>query len=323
MRALDVEPTWSRYIDPGRDCYEAYVLYCFLLLLEAYAKRVGGDDWISLFEGKRAHHPFPVNRCFGESAAIDRTFFVAVERAVLQYMVLKPALAAVQLVLTACDAYDGGLFDFTRGYAWIVWITNASQTAALCGLVYLYHAVTERKELLERGLLGKFLCIKAVVFFAFWQALAFSLLVRVGVITDAGGVSADDRSAAIDDFVLCVEMVAIAIAHHRVFSYLEYRAVAAPAAHSLKARRVDEDAVLAPYREMSDEALEAAAAEEAEARREKTSKRVALLDSVDVSDVASDIRRHLLSSRRAASMEVTTTKTDSDGDDCETADAGE
>ena len=30
------EPTLTEYIDPIRDCYEAYVLYCFIALLQAY-----------------------------------------------------------------------------------------------------------------------------------------------------------------------------------------------------------------------------------------------------------------------------------------------
>jgi len=30
------EPKLTEYIDPIRDCYEAYVLYCFIALLQAY-----------------------------------------------------------------------------------------------------------------------------------------------------------------------------------------------------------------------------------------------------------------------------------------------
>lgn len=76
--------------------------------------------------------------------------------------------------------------------------------------------------------LPKFLCVKAIIFFSFWQSVVVALLVSVGVIPE-GNVSkkpnqrpndlfqfyivAEHISVAIQDFLVCIEMVPFAIAH--------------------------------------------------------------------------------------------------------------
>eukprot|EP00940_MAST-03C_sp_MAST-3C-sp2_P001566 g1566.t1 len=314
------KPNWSKYVDPMRDCYEAYVLYCFVALLVAFL-RVERSGITRKFEGHTIHHLLPFNLCFSEPLPVNRRFFRKMETGVIQYMVLKPFLAITQLVLTACDAYEEeGIFDFSRGYAWILWLTNFSQTIALYCLFYIYHAIHNLPELQSKRLFGKFICIKAVVFFAFWQAFAFSVLEYAGIIKDTDDMTASVRAAAIDDFILCVEMVIIAYAHRHVFSYFEYRAVIAPVAHALKTHSkwrnandpVNVESLPAEYRAMSEEEIEAAAEQERLQRVMKISKRNAMLETVDVSDITSDIRDHLIPQRsiskelrpRSASGEV-------------------
>jgi len=303
------KPNWSKYVDPMRDCYEAYVLYCFVSLLVAYL-RIDRSDLTRKFNGHTIHHMFPFNWCSSKPLPVNRRFFRKMETGVIQYMILKPVLAIVQLVLTACDAYEEkGIFQFSRGYAWVLWLTNVSQTLALYSLVYIYHAIHHLPELQSKRLLGKFLCIKAVVFFAFWQAFAFSLLEYFNVIKDSNDMTASVRAAAIDDFILCLEMVVIAWAHRHVFSYLEYRAVVAPVAHALKTHSawrnasdpVDVSALPEQYRQMSEAEIEAAAEQERLQRMMKISKRTAMMDIVDVSDVTSDIREHLIPQQNSSS----------------------
>lgn len=295
-------PNLTKYVDPLRDCYEAYVLYCFVALLEAYLK-VERKKLDERFRGKIVGHFFPF--CCLKPMSVGRSFFRTMETCVIQYMILKPVLAVVQLVLTICERYEGGVFDYSRGYTYVVLLTNVSQTTALYALIYIYHAIHNCPEMDGRHLLGKFLVIKAVVFFAFWQSCLFSLLVYLEVIKETSDMSADVRAASIDDFVLTLEMVVIAILHHRVFSYFEYRAIAEPAMHVLKTqgglgwRRVVEDAddvkesLPLEYKDMTEEELEAAASLERRARK-KGMKRNAMIDVVNVRDVTDDIRHHLL-----------------------------
>ena len=276
------------YIDPLRDCYEAYVLYSFVCLLEAYLRLESREDLNTRFKDLPPVKPlFPFNLFCSKPYVVDEHFFYKMETGVIQYMVLKPFLALIQLILTACEVYKGGLFDFTRGYAWILLFTNLSQTWALYCLVYVHLALHHVNELKPKRLLGKFLVIKAVVFFAFWQSCLFALLIVVNVIQDTDDMEADVRAAAIDDFILCVEMVFIAWIHRDVFTYLPYRKRLEPVRHAMKMGIDQSD----EYKEMTPDELTRQASTE---RKNRGRKRDAMMDIVNVKDVVSDIQEHLL-----------------------------
>lgn len=65
---------------------------------------------------------------------------------------------------------------------------------------------------------SKFLCVKAILFFSFWQTLLFSLLIHFEVISRENGDS-------LLNLITCAELVVAAVAQSIAFSYrgfLEY-----------------------------------------------------------------------------------------------------
>ena len=81
-------------------------------------------------------------------------------------------------------------------------------------LILLYHAMHD--ELRPFHPLGKFICVKAVVFFSFWQSVALAVIVKLGFISANANWSSytvESVSAGIQDFLMCVEMLFAAIAH--------------------------------------------------------------------------------------------------------------
>ena len=69
----------------------------------------------------------------------------------------------------------------------------------------------------------KFLCVKGILFFSFWQALGISILVAVGAIDHLGPYTDSERiSVGLTDTLICFEMPFFAIAHLYAFSFKDF-----------------------------------------------------------------------------------------------------
>lgn len=86
----------------------------------------------------------------------------------------------------------------------------------------LFYTVT-KEELAPYNPVPKFLCIKAVIFFSFWQGVGISILTYIGAIHDVGSWSAENIAIALQDLIICIEMFFISIAHIYVFPYSPYQ----------------------------------------------------------------------------------------------------
>jgi len=120
----------------------------------------------------------------------------------------------------AINLYRDGSFDFSYGYIYIAFITNCSQIWALYCLVLFYHSM--HKEIQKIRPFAKFMCIKLVVFFTFWQGVGIAFLVYIGDIQSTTDYTADNVSGGIQDFIICIEMFLAALAHIYAFPYLEF-----------------------------------------------------------------------------------------------------
>lgn len=93
-------------------------------------------------------------------------------------------------------------------------INNVSISLSLYCLVLFYMATEERLKPFSP--FAKFLCIKAILFFSFWQACAFTVLLKVNPDFFGGGREAANLAQSL---IICVEMVFAAIAQAFAFNY--------------------------------------------------------------------------------------------------------
>ncbi|CAG8502393.1 5482_t:CDS:2 [Ambispora leptoticha] len=202
------------YLDAVRDIYEAFVIYCFFNLLINY---LGGERSILILLHGRppTRHVMPVSIFIKDMDVGDPYSFLFLKRGILQYVYIKPILAAVTLILKWFEKYHDGLIAVQSGYFWVSLIFNVSCTLTLYCLAMFYMCTKE--DLRPYRPVPKFLCVKAVIFFSFWQGFAISVLAWLNVIPGDEYIS-----VAIQDFLICVEMVAAAIAHWYAFSYQDY-----------------------------------------------------------------------------------------------------
>jgi hypothetical protein len=139
---------------------------------------------------------------------------------VLQYVVAKIFAALITATLEPIGLFNEGEFDWTKGYVYVSFIINLSQMWALYCLVKFYHATSD--NLVNWHPLGKFLCIKGVVFFTWWQGVLIVMLENKGLIKDVGNWDKDDVANGLQDYLICVEMFCFAIAHSFTYTHNEY-----------------------------------------------------------------------------------------------------
>jgi hypothetical protein len=195
-----------------RDTYEAFVLYQFLALLIEYC---GGEaQLIQSLERKKYKgvHPFPM--CFLPMFNLDRAFYFRCKRWVLQYALIKPLCAVIAMVTHPFGIYDETNLDFSWNvFAWVFLVNNISITWSLWYLV-VFHNEVERELHYCRPLL-KFICIKSIIFFSYWQSSALGIMLSIGMVyTGDTAQEREEVGGCIQEFLICLELVPIAVLHH-------------------------------------------------------------------------------------------------------------
>jgi len=153
-------------------------------------------------------------------------FFVKCKFGVLQYVLLKFVSAIFVMILEIYGLYKEGDFTPRGGYLYICIVTNLSQCWALYCLVFFYYAT--KNELGPIRPVGKFLSVKAVVFFTWWQSLGISILFQMGMIPHYAAVddgrewTSEAVAKGLQDYLICIEMFVAAIVHTFVFPHTDY-----------------------------------------------------------------------------------------------------
>jgi len=209
------------YFNAIRDCYEAFVIYCFLSLCFEY---LGGEGTIlNQIQGQpvAGAYWYYCGCCF-ENKEYDIWFLRFCKQATLQFVAVKPIMAILIIVFQAKGFYHEGDYSLTSAYIYVLVIYNASICLALFALWFFYLAV---KDLLaEFKPLLKFLSVKAIIFLSYWQACLFSYFESQNIIQGIDdGTSSGTVAAAWQDFIICLEMFLAAILLWFAFPYKVYR----------------------------------------------------------------------------------------------------
>lgn len=216
---------FSVYIDFVRVCYEAYVIWSFLLLLTKY---LGGRNGVLAILKQYEHTglawPSPFC-CFPRVKATAR-FMYWIKYGVLQYVFITPPLAFVAAGLNWIGHYGDGEIDWTKGFPYVALIQNFSQLVSLYCLVWFY--MVSAKELTPFKPVAKFLVVKSVVFFTFWQSIALAFAVHWGWVHDVHEFSVGEVQIAIQDFCIVIEMFIAAVFHRHTFGHEPYMPVGEP-----------------------------------------------------------------------------------------------
>jgi hypothetical protein len=236
------------YIETLRDFYESYVLYSFLQFL---IQVLGGEEALVLMlkdkSPTRGYHMWGLQWCvkpwiMGQPirrpsfTQNDRNngkkpvrwvspFFMRCKFGVLQYVLLKFLCALSVLILEWKGLYQDGDFSWHYGYLYICIVTNLSQCWALYCLILFYFAT--KNELAPIRPVGKFMSVKALVFFTWWQSVMIAIFDQAGMIPEQlvnveQDWTTEDVAKGFQDYLICIEMFIAAVVHSFVFPHTEY-----------------------------------------------------------------------------------------------------
>ncbi|XP_078533024.1 transmembrane protein 184C [Lissotriton helveticus] len=214
-------PNIAIYVDTCRECYEAYVIYNFMVFLTNFLTN-RCPNLVLILEAKEQQRHLPPLCCFPPWAMGDVLLFRC-KLGVLQYTVVRPVTTIIALICQLSGVYGEGNFSFRNAWTYLVIINNASQLFAMYCLVLFYKVLKEELNPIQP--VGKFLCVKLVVFVSFWQAVFIAVLVKVGVISHTNTwewKNVEGVATGLQDFIICIEMFLAAIAHHYSFTYKPY-----------------------------------------------------------------------------------------------------
>ncbi|MBN3287194.1 T184C protein, partial [Polyodon spathula] len=174
-------PNIAIYVDTCRECYEAYVIYNFMIFLQNYLSNQYPSLVLMLEAKEQQRHLPPL--CCCPSWPMGEVLLFRCKLGVLQYTVVRPFTTIIALICELCGVYDEGNFSSKNAWTYLVIFNNLSQLFAMYCLVLFYKAL--REELNPIHPVGKFLCVKMVVFVSFWQAVFIAFLVKVGIISES------------------------------------------------------------------------------------------------------------------------------------------
>ncbi|KAG0367686.1 hypothetical protein BGZ54_003438 [Gamsiella multidivaricata] len=178
------------YYETIRDCYEAFVIHSFFVLLLTYLGDDTAERRARITAGpERRKLIFPLN-CFYYKPH-GELFLHWMKYGVLQYVVVKPVTTIAAVILQYKDLYCDTTYSFQFGKVYITIVNFISVTVAMYCLVIFY--MTIKTEIADKSV---------------FEATEYWSISNIEI-----GISA---------LLICVEMVAFAIMHVFSFSYTPY-----------------------------------------------------------------------------------------------------
>nr|CCA16581.1 conserved hypothetical protein [Albugo laibachii Nc14] len=192
------------YFDTIRDCYEAFVVYSFLVLVLSFA---GGESVcvLKMQSEPEITHMWPLNR-YLHPIARDGRLLRSCKRATIQFVLVKPFFAVLSLLMLSFGQYHTLPYQLSLSVVY-----NLSYTIALYGLGLFFLATKHILKPFNPVL--KFFAVKSVIFLTFWQSSLLEMLPKM---------SRTERFAW-KEFILCLEMFIFAILHWFAFNASQFR----------------------------------------------------------------------------------------------------
>ncbi|MQM19328.1 hypothetical protein Taro_052331 [Colocasia esculenta] len=223
---IDGSKPFFTFLDSVKECYEALVIAKFMALMYSYLNISLSKNLVpGEIKGRELHHSFPMNLFLFETIIyfelqprkirLEHHTLRALKYWTWQFVVVRPVCSVLMIVFQLIGFYP----------SWLSWtftiILNFSVSLALYALVLFYHVFA--KELAPHKPLAKFMCIKGIVFFCFWQGVALEVLAAIGVIkSNHFWLDVEHIQEAIQNVLVIFEMVIFSVLQQYAYHVAPY-----------------------------------------------------------------------------------------------------
>ncbi|XP_031282115.1 transmembrane protein 184C-like [Pistacia vera] len=203
-------------LDSVKECYEALVIAKFMALMYSYLNiSISNNIVPDGIKGREIHHSFPMTLFQPRTVRLDQHTLKLLKYWTWQFVAIRPICSILMITLQILGMYP----------TWLSWtftvILNISVSLALYSLVIFYHVFA--KELAPHKPLAKFMCIKGIVFFCFWQGVVLEILAAVGIIRSHHfWLDVEHIEEAIQNVLVCLEMVVFAVFQQYAYHVAPY-----------------------------------------------------------------------------------------------------
>lgn len=135
------------------------------------------------------------------------------KKGVIQFVLLKPLTSLLALIFNQFNLYHEGSVNIYDSFIYIAFVNNLSISVSMYCLALFYLGFED--SLNPHDPLSKFICIKFVLFFSFWQNCFF-------LIGEKMEIFMPENCKLYECMLICFEMSLAAIAHNFAFSYKDY-----------------------------------------------------------------------------------------------------
>jgi len=214
------------YYSLAETIYEAITLSAFLLLLIEYvaSTAIGHSTEGALARKDKQSLPFPL--CFWRYRPTKAYFMYTVKWSVMQYVLIRPAVSIAGMI---CQRFNvlcaSGPYSVHFAKVYLESIDFVSISIALYGLILFYDLT--KGELAGRRPLAKFLSIKLIVMFTFYQSFVVNAL-KERVIHGTEFWTATNVADGLTALAICIEMIFFSLFMMWSFNWKEYRVEGEP-----------------------------------------------------------------------------------------------
>ncbi|KAJ2140717.1 hypothetical protein IW142_005258 [Coemansia sp. RSA 564] len=203
------------YYTAVRDCYEAFAIAAFYMLLLQYIGDSSTAQKQQMLDKRGLKWTFPFN-CFVINPSHRRTFDL-LKWGILQYVVISPLNTIVTIIAHANGVFCPDSMRPRYAHLWVAIIDFISISVAMYALVSLYRVIKD--DISDQKPFLKFIAIKAIVFLTFWEGFIISWLGsnNIHVIKGTKYWTKDNVVDGLTALVICIEMVLFAALFIKAF----------------------------------------------------------------------------------------------------------